>query len=125
MVVRFPPMVANAILRIGMVLLLAYGVWAWALLLGLADAGVNFDTLPSAGRNLAVLLATVCPVAAVGTWFVSDWGPVLWAMVVVALGVTANAASVGPWVGWAFALHGLTMLLWVVAKLLVERRAEA
>ena len=107
-----------------MVLLLAQGAWAWGLLLGVAEGGVDFDTLPPASRNLTVLLATVCPVAAIGAWFISDWGPVLWALIVVSLGVAANANSVAPWVAWAFAVHGVAITIWALASIFAERRSD-
>lgn len=108
-----------------MVLLLVQAGWAWSVLLGLSDPGMNFDTLAPATRNLAVVLATVCPVAAIGTWFASDWGPVLWALVVIALGLATNAASVGDWVGWAFLAHGTLIAAWAGAVFMTERREDA
>lgn len=119
---RVPPIVASVLLRSAMVVLLAQGAWAWASLLGIAVADTNFDTMAPASRNLAVLLAVICPVAAIGTWFTADWGPVLWALVVVSLGVAANAASVASWVDWTFAAHGALITLWALASVFAERR---
>lgn len=121
---RLPPKLADVILRIGMIVLLLQAVFAWGLLVGIVDPALNFDTLAPAARNLMVVLATFCPVAATGAWFLSDWGPVLWALVVVALGLAANATVGFGWVPWTFALQGTLMTLWVVAVLFAERRSE-
>ena len=121
---RLPAQVAPTILRVGMLALLMQTIFAWATLLGVVDPGTNFDTLEPTVRNLTVVLATFCPVAAVGAWFLSDWGPVLWALVIVSLGIAANAAVGIGWVPWSFAAHGVLMTSWVAAVVLTERRSE-
>lgn len=118
---RFRPWVSRALLRFAALVLLAQTLLAWALLLGAVGGG--FTELGAGQRNLAVISAVLCPVAATGAWFISDWGPILWMGVIVALGAAVSLGAGGhAAVPLAFLLHVALLGLWLVTAARVERR---
>ena len=121
---RVPRAAPRVVLRVAALGLLAQGAFSWGTLLGVAQPGLDFDTLVAAARNLHVFLAVACPVAALGAWFASDWGPVIWALVVIGLGVAVGAPGGGAWIAPAFAAHGLALLAWSLLALAAERRGD-
>lgn len=122
---RFPPVVARSLLRLGGVLLIAQTTAAWALVLGLWTPTGAFVDLPPFTRNAVVALAVLCPVAAIGTWFVSDWGPVLWAATVTTLGIAVVVGTPFDTMALAtFAVHACAFVAWLVSAARVERRGE-
>lgn len=122
---RFAPAISRGILRAASVVLLLQGLFAWAMLLGIAMPGADLSSLPGATRNLLVTNAVLCPVAAIGAWFVSEWGPVLWFCAAVSLGIgLAVSVPLGPALLAAFALHLLLLPAWLVTAMRLERRAD-
>ena len=71
------------LLRIIAMLLLAFSVGYWSKLVGFADAGIRFDTLPVAWKIAATALVVLQSVAALGLWGGWHWGVVLWVLVAV------------------------------------------
>lgn len=121
---RFPPGVSRFLLRFGALLLLVQTLVAWAILLGLWQPNGAFADFPSLSRNLVVVCAVLCPVAAIGSWFVSEWGPVLWAAVVVALGIAFGLGTPIPaLVAIALIAHATLFAAWLLTAARVERRA--
>ena len=60
-------------------LLLGYGLYHWAIVLGAVPEGVHpFLSLNAHQRAEVVFTAIVDPVAATGMWIGSPWGAVIW-----------------------------------------------
>ena len=122
---RFAPSISRAILRVASLMLLLQGLFAWAALLGLAVEGQDLASLPAASRNLLVANAVLCPVAAIGAWFVSEWGPVLWFCAAISLGIgLATGTQLAPALLAAFGLHLVLVPAWLVTAMRLERRAD-
>ena len=106
-------------------MLLAQSLACWALVLGLWEPAAAFAVLPAITRNAVVVLAVLSPVAAIGTWFVSDWGPVLWAAAVTALGIAlALGTPLHGAATLAFAGHAVLFAAWLLLAIRVERRGS-
>lgn len=124
---RFPAYVPRMLLRVASVLLLVQGAAAWASLLGLlgeaAVGAADFAAMDDATRALLVLNAVLCLVAAIGAWFISEWGPVLWFAVVASLGVavTAGVPDDGR-ITSLLVVHLLLAAAWLATASRVERR---
>lgn len=68
-----------AFLRVVAVACLWFGLQYWGMLVGYSMNGTaRFDLLGLPWRAAAVGLAVVFPVAALGLWLASSWGPVIW-----------------------------------------------
>ena len=120
---RFAPAWSRTLLRLASAVLLAQSMLAWASMLGLADGIGAFEALEPAARNLLLLAAVLCPVAAIGAWFVSDWGPVLWWGWIVALGIAlvVGAEPSRP-IALAFVVHVVLAGAWLLTAARMERR---
>ena len=124
---RFPPGVSRGLMRVAGLVLLAQGALAWALLLGLydpgPDGGTGFAGLAAPLRTLLVINAVLCPVAALGAWFVSEWGPVLWWTVILVLAIALGfAVPPATLIALLLGMHVLLALLWLVTAARTERR---
>ncbi len=61
---------------------LYFGLKYWAMLVGYSNQGAGrFDLLNLAWKTAATTLAILYPVAAVGLWLRSSWGPVIWVLI--------------------------------------------
>lgn len=68
-------------LRVVAISCLWFGLEYWGMLVGYSDEGFGrFDLLTSSWRAAATTLAVVFPVAALGLWIASSWGPVIWSI---------------------------------------------
>ncbi len=67
---------------IGLVLL-AFSIGYWARLVGIFDAAIGFDTLPSYWKAAGAALVILMPIAALGLWGNAKWGVVVWMLVVI------------------------------------------
>ncbi|MBP1850691.1 DUF6163 family protein [Rhizobium halophytocola] len=66
-------------LRIVALSCLWFGLTYWGMLVGYSDGGFGrFDLLSLPWRAAATSLAVIFPVAALGLWLASSWGPVIW-----------------------------------------------
>lgn len=66
---------------IGLVLLF-FSISYWAKLVGISDAAIGFDTLPTYWKVAGAALVVLMPVAALGLWGNNKWGIVVWFLVV-------------------------------------------
>lgn len=58
---------------------LLFGVMYWIRLIGVYDGPLwRFDLMPVHWQVVSVTLAALFPVAAVGLWMTTSWGPVIW-----------------------------------------------
>jgi hypothetical protein len=65
--------------RIVAVYCLASGVLYWVRLIGIYEGALwRFDLMPVHWQVVAIVLAALFPVAAVGLWMTTSWGPVIW-----------------------------------------------
>ncbi|MFD1743950.1 DUF6163 family protein [Rhizobium helianthi] len=68
-------------LRIIALACLWFGLQYWAMLVGYSlDGRARFDLLSLPWRVAGSVLAVVFPVASIGLWMATSWGPVLWAI---------------------------------------------
>ena len=126
MELRFPSSVPHALLRVVALLLLAQGVAAWAILVGVAGPVAGFDALTFSARNLLVTQAIICPVAMAGTWFAAQWGPVLWFCVIVVLAMAlVLGAPLSGVITWLVVVHTVAFALWLATALRPRRTPEA
>lgn len=118
---RVPPRIADGVLVLASLFLFAQGAACWAVILGLEGGGGLLD-LRAGQRVVVVILAVLSPVAAIGAWFRAQWGPVLWALSVVAVLLTA-ALGVSERIAPRLVLaHLALLLLWALTAALTERR---
>ncbi|HTV68920.1 MAG TPA: DUF6163 family protein [Rhizobiaceae bacterium] len=65
--------------RVIAVYCLLFGIMYWIRLIGVYDGPLwRFDLMPVHWQVVSVTLAALFPVAAVGLWMTSSWGPVIW-----------------------------------------------
>ena len=65
--------------RLLSIVLMAFGLRQWAVIVGLADSpGGTFETMSAAWQFLTMYLSIVDLVAAVGLWMRVAWGKVIW-----------------------------------------------
>ncbi|MBX3575601.1 MAG: hypothetical protein KF723_00220 [Rhizobiaceae bacterium] len=65
--------------RVAAVYCLAFGVLYWIRLIGVYEGPLwRFDLMPVHWQVTAVTLAAIFPVASIGLWMLTSWGPVMW-----------------------------------------------
>ena len=65
--------------RLVAVYCLFFGVLYWVRLIGVYDGPLwRFDLMPVHWQVVAVALAALFPVASIGLWMLTSWGPVIW-----------------------------------------------
>jgi hypothetical protein len=58
---------------------LIFGIYYWVRLVGVYPGSLwRFDLMPMQWQIAATVLAVFFPVAAIGLWMLSSWGPVIW-----------------------------------------------
>ncbi len=58
---------------------LLFGIYYWVRLMGIYPGSLwRFDLMPGQWQIATVTLAVFFPVAAIGLWVLSSWGPVIW-----------------------------------------------
>ena len=121
---RIPSRIANGVLVLAAAFLFAQGFACWAVILGM-EGGGGLMALPPGQRTVLVVLAVLSPVAGVGAWFRAQWGPVLWALSIAAIVLTAAlgiSARIAPRLLLA---HLVLLALWAVTAALADRRRAA
>ena len=118
---RIPSRIADAVLILASLFLFVQSFACWAVILGM-DGGGGLLALPPGQGTVLVVLAVLSPVAAAGAWFRAQWGPVLWALSIAAIVVTAAlgvSARIAPRL---LVAHLLLLGIWAVTATLAERR---
>ena len=59
---------------------IAFAIWHWYQIIGFADDGIRFDTMPDHLKIVSVALAVLQPVVAIGLWAAFPWGIAVWAI---------------------------------------------
>lgn len=106
-------------LRAVAVLCLWFGIQYWAMLVGYSfDGRARFDLLSLPWRVAGSALAVVFPVASIGLWMTTSWGPVLW---IIGAGSQLLMYQVWPEIfGRNLVvplLHGLVMALYILLRI--------
>ncbi len=58
---------------------LLFGIYYWVRLVGFYPGSLwRFDLMPTQWQVVTAMLAVLFPVAAIGLWMLSSWGPVIW-----------------------------------------------
>ncbi len=116
-------------LRLVAVSCLWFSLQYWAMLVGLSLGGAGrFDLLSLPWRTAASSLAVVFPVAALGLWLASSWGPVIW---VIGAGGQVLMHGVWPEIFGSHALvismHALIAVVYALFRLALwlEKRQRA
>ena len=68
-----------SLLRLVALAYVAFAIMVWARLLGV-DLGFMRPGTDGPAQAVAVVLAVLCPVTAVGLWSLAAWGQVVWAI---------------------------------------------
>ena len=112
-------------LRLVSMVLLAFSAGYWAMLTGISDSEIRFDTMSSAWKIAATSLVVLQPIAALGLWGGWRWGVVLW-ILVAAIEATMYGVYPGTFGEYAFALafHSSTILIYFLAILIISLRKK-
>ncbi|WP_407051689.1 DUF6163 family protein [Methyloraptor flagellatus] len=109
--------------RLVAVVLLGYGLWAWASVIGATPDGIApFLGLNAHQRAEVVFTAIVDPVAATGMWIGSPWGAVIWFFANLARVIVHTGFA--HFFGWTTVTTGIqigSILVYVVLVFLAER----
>ena len=113
------------LLRLCALIWLARGVYNWAVIIGLPEAGRDFAALPPEGQALTVASAVLECVAGVGLWLTGFWGVVIWlALIAADFAVLFLAPALSPG-GLNAALGGAGLAALYILLRLFAYRQEA
>ena len=123
-ILRLPPSVGQGVLILAALFLFAQGFACWAVILGM-EGGGGLMSLPPGQRTVVVVLAVLSPVAGIGAWFRAQWGPVLWALSITILVLTAALGVSARLAPRLLVAHLVLLAIWALTAALTERRKSA
>lgn len=107
----------TALLRLVGLAYVVFTVLVWGLVMGIDMPGIRAEISGSA-VTLAVVLAVLCPVTALGLWSLAAWGQVMWAVTMaVHVAAVLNGWTLSAQPGMLLAFHVACVTTFAVAVL--------